>query len=128
MFLMPKFWPRLSVFTFAIVALLAGCAKDPSMAVMETDAHGYACEKCGAKFYTGAKEFLGGKCPKCGEYTLADVVGYKCSADQHVTLRPKVTGVAGASVCEKCGASLKNSMVSPRENDLKAWGAVKTKA
>jgi DNA-directed RNA polymerase subunit RPC12/RpoP len=113
---------------FVAAVLMAGCGKDPTMAVLETDAHGYTCEKCGAKFYTSAKEFMGAKCPKCGEYTLADVVGYKCSADQHITLRPKVSGPAGAAVCEQCGARLKDAMVSPHEKDLKAWGAEKTLA
>jgi hypothetical protein len=42
-----------------------------------------------------------------------------------MTIRPKVSGPEGASICEQCGAHLKNAMVSPREKDLTAWGAIK---
>jgi hypothetical protein len=54
------------------------------------------------------------------------VVGYMCEKDHHLTIRPRVAGPEGAAVCEVCGANLKNAMVSPREKDLLAWGAVKT--
>jgi hypothetical protein len=96
------------------------------MQSIETDAHGYACRQCGAKFYTEQKVFLESKCPKCQQQTLDDVTGYWCEKDRHLTIRPRVSGPAGAAVCEKCGAPLKNAMVSPREKDLLAWGATKT--
>jgi hypothetical protein len=108
----------------AVVALLiGGCSQRADMSTIETDAHGYLCQKCGAKFYTGRREFLESKCPKCQQETLVDVVGYMCQKDNHLTIRAKV---ASASECEVCGVLLKNSMVSPREKDLKAWGATKT--
>jgi len=110
----------------AFMAVLGGCSQDPALAAIETDAHGYLCQKCGAKVYTGAKVFLESKCPKCQQESLADVIGYWCEKDRQLTIRPKVSGPEGASVCEKCGAHLKNAMVSPREKDLKAWGATKT--
>ena len=96
------------------------------MAAIETDAHGYLCLQCGAKFYTGAREFLESKCPKCKQETLADVMGYWCEKDKHMTIRPRASGPGGAVACEICGTPLKNAMVSPREKDLLAWGATKT--
>jgi phage FluMu protein Com len=106
--------------------LIGGCSKDSGMASIETDAHGYLCQQCGAKFYTGRKEFLESKCPKCQQYTLVDVVGYMCQKDNHLTIRPRVSGPEGAAICEVCQTHLKDAMVSPREKDLIAWGATKT--
>src|SRR5690349_5287916 len=107
--------------------VLTSCSGSSGFDSIETDAHGYVCLKCGVKVYTERKVFLESKCPKCSEQTLVDTVGFKCSQDQHLTIRPKVSGPAGASVCEKCGAHLQNAMVSPREKDLIAWGATKTR-
>ena len=107
--------------------LIGGCSKDPSLEVIDTDAHGYLCQHCGAKFYSGRKEFLESKCPKCQQYTLVDVIGYMCRKDDHLTIRPRVTGPQGAAVCEVCRMPLKNAMVAPHEKDLIAWGAIKTK-
>jgi DNA-directed RNA polymerase subunit RPC12/RpoP len=104
---------------------MGGCSKDPAVEAIRTDAHGYLCTKCGAKFYTGAREFLDAKCPNCQQYTLEDVVGYLCPKDHHLTIRPRAA--EGAAICEVCQARLKNAMVSPREKDLIAWGAIKTK-
>ena len=112
-----------------VVALgLTGCSKDPALAAIESDAYGFQCLKCQAKFYTDRKSPLGAKCPKCQQDSIEDAVGYWCEKDQHMTIRPRVSGPAGASVCEKCGTSLKNALVSPREKDLKAWGATKAGA
>ncbi len=105
---------------------LAGCGKNAAQAAIETDAHGYQCQKCAAKYFTGPKVFLESKCPKCGEEGLVDVIGYWCEKDQHMTIRPKVSGPQGASVCGKCGDQLKNAMISPRAKDLMMWGASKT--
>jgi DNA-directed RNA polymerase subunit RPC12/RpoP len=105
--------------------VFCGCSRDTSFDAIETDANGYLCMKCGAKLYTDRKVFLESKCPKCGQDGLADVVGFKCVQDQRLTIRPKVSGPEGAAVCEQCGAHLKNAMVSPREADLKKWGATK---
>jgi predicted SprT family Zn-dependent metalloprotease len=102
--------------------LLAGCSKDPGMESIETDANGYFCQKCQAKMFTARKVFLE-NCPKCKENALAEVLGYRCSNDQHLTLRPKVPGAAGAAVCEQCNAQLKHALVQPRKKDLAAWGA-----
>jgi len=113
-----------------LVATLAvaseGCKKDVSFDAIETDANGYLCLKCDAKFYTDRKVFMDSKCPKCQQDSVMDVIGYLCSKDHHLTIRPRVSGPKGAAVCEQCGAHLQNAMVSPREKDLKVWGAIKT--
>ena len=104
---------------------VTGCRKDPALDAIQSDANGYVCTNCGAKYYTARKAYMEAKCPKCGQYTLEDVVGYYCEKDKHLTLRPKVSGPAGAAVCEVCGAHLQNAMVTPREKDLVPWGAIK---
>ena len=120
---LPTGWLAL---VLALVALgVVGCGKDPAMAAIESDAYGFQCMKCKAKFFTDRKSPLGSKCPKCQDGYLEDATGYWCEKDQHMTIRLRVAGPAGASVCEKCGAELKNSMIAPHEKDLKAWGATK---
>lgn len=109
-----------------LLLLIAGCSEDKAMQSIETDAHGYFCQLCNGKFYTGAKEFLEGKCPKCGKEGLVDVTGYWCEKDKHMTIRTRIISSATPAVCEKCGALLKGKMVSPKEKDLVAWGATKT--
>lgn len=105
---------------------LGGCGKDPAHLAIETDAHGYMCQKCAGKFFTGPKVFLESKCPKCQQAGLVDVIGYWCDKDKRMTIRPNVSGPEGASVCEQCGVHLQNAMVLPREKDLSKWGATKT--
>jgi hypothetical protein len=105
--------------------LIGGCSKQADMSAIETNAHGYLCQQCGAKFYTDRKVFLESKCPKCQQYTLVDVVGYMCQKDNHLTIRPRVSGPEGAAICEVCQMHLKDAMVSPREKDLFVWGATK---
>jgi hypothetical protein len=104
--------------------VLVSCKKDPALAAMESDANGYLCLKCGAKMYTDRAVFIGPKCPKCNEDSLMPVVGYYCEKDQYLTIRAS-RGDRHGAVCEKCQGSLANAMRSPREKDLKAWGATK---
>ena len=111
------FW--LALLTFCV----SGCKKDAAMAAMETDANGYVCLKCGGKFYTPRTVFLGANCPKCKEQSLIDVVGYLCEKDKHLTIRASRSDPKGA-ICEQCQTRLNNAMYSPKEKDLKAWGAV----
>lgn len=118
---------RTAVFCLAVLtSALAGCTKDPGVAAIETDANGFLCLKCGAKFYTDRTVFIGPKCPQCNETTLKQTVGYYCEKDQHLTIRAAEGDRQGA-VCEKCQAHLANAMKSPREKDYKAWGATKVK-
>jgi hypothetical protein len=96
------------------------------MEAITTDANGYFCRSCKAKMFTARKVFLE-DCPKCKQNALVDVVGYWCEKDKHLTIRPKIAGPEGASVCEKCNQPLKSALVSPREKDLRAWGATQTR-
>jgi hypothetical protein len=119
-------WRGCLLFCMATLVLaLAGCSEDPALDSMQSDANGFMCTSCGAKFYTARKDYMEAQCPKCDQYTVQDVIGYNCVKCKHITLRPKVAGPAGAAICEKCGAHLQNAMVSPRQTDLVAWGAVK---
>jgi hypothetical protein len=125
LFFMKRRFRIVGLLQAALMALLlAGCSKDPGMDAIETDANGYFCQKCRAKMFTDRKVFLE-KCPKCQADLVAEVVGYRCGKDQHLTLRPKVPGPEGAAVCEQCNASLKHALVQPKKNDLAIWGATK---
>jgi len=95
------------------------------MEAVESDANGYICLKCGAKLYTERSVFLGPQCPKCGAESLMDVTGYYCEKDKYLTIRPRRKDPQPI-VCDKCKAPLANAMRSPREKDLKEWGATKT--
>jgi DNA-directed RNA polymerase subunit RPC12/RpoP len=109
-----------------IVTSLTACKKDPGVEAIETDANGYLCLKCGAKFYTERTVFMGSSCPQCKENTLTQTVGYYCEKDQYLTIRASGNDRQGA-ICEKCQTHLVNAMKSPREKDYKAWGATKVK-
>jgi hypothetical protein len=102
-----------------------GCKKPEGFEAIDTDANGYVCRNCGAKFCTSRKVFLESKCPKCQQDTLNEVVGFLCDKDKHLTIRERVPGLPARSVCERCNAVLNNAMYLPREKDLKAWGATK---
>jgi transcription initiation factor IIE alpha subunit len=108
----------------ALVAGSTACKKEPGLEAIDSDANGYLCLKCGAKLYTDRAVFIGPKCPKCNEDTLIEVVGYYCEKDKHLTIRARRGDRLGA-VCEQCQQPLVNAMRSPREKDLKAWGANK---
>ena len=110
---------------FVILLGATACKRDVALEAMDTDANGYVCLKCGVKLYTDRSVFIGPKCPKCQEDSLMDVVGYYCEKDHHLTIRPRRGDRQGA-VCDKCQQPLANAMRSPREKDLKAWGATKT--
>ncbi len=114
----------LGVCVLAAVLATTGCKKDTALQAMDSDANGYVCLKCGVKLYTDRSVFIGPKCPKCQEDSLMDVVGYYCAKCQHLTLRARRGDRQGA-VCEQCQQPLANAMRSPREKDLKAWGATK---
>ena len=115
----------LTMWLAAFVLMATGCKKDPALDAMDSDANGYLCLKCGVKLYTPRSVFIGPRCPKCQEESLMDVVGYYCQKCQHLTIRARRGDRRGA-VCEQCQQSLPNAMRSPREKDLKAWGATKT--
>jgi len=108
-----------SLFVTFVVA--TACKQDVAAEASDSDANGYLCLKCGAKFYAARSNFLGPKCPKCEQEGLVEAVGYFCAKDNHLTVIGRTADRAGA-VCEKCGAAL-SRMRLPREKDLQAWGA-----
>jgi len=121
-------WCSFLCFMFVLVAIVGpGCKPDVASEASDSDANGYLCQnpKCGAKFYTDRSVFLGAKCSKCGEDRLVEVVAYQCPKDQFVLFR-SARGDSRGVTCEKCQASLGNSMFLPRAKDLQAWGATKT--
>ena len=113
----------LSLAVFSV--LLVGCRKDVAAEASDSDANGYVCLSCEAKFYTDRSVFIGPKCPKCQKDTLMEVVSYYCEKDKHLTLRARTGDRQGAPVCDQCQAPV-NAMRLPRASDLKAWGATKT--
>jgi hypothetical protein len=114
------------IFVFVLLAWAGlGCNPDVAREASDSDANGYLCLKCGVKLYTDRSVFIGPKCSKCGEDTLVEVVGYRCAKDQFVTIRPARGDGRGVN-CEKCQASLANTMFLPRARDLRTWGATKT--
>jgi DNA-directed RNA polymerase subunit RPC12/RpoP len=117
-------WASFLLCLAALLPCLTACKKDSSFEAIETDANGYLCVKCGAKLYTERTVFMGLKCPQCKEDKLVQVVGYYCEKDKHLTIRAAQGDRQGA-VCESCQAPLVNAMRSPREKELKAWGATK---
>ena len=115
-------------FMVVLVALVgSGCKKDAASEASDSDANGYLCQnqKCGVKLYTDRSVFIGPRCPKCGEDKLFELVAYRCAKDQNVIFR-SARGDGRGVTCEKCQASLANTMFLPRAKDLQAWGATKT--
>jgi DNA-directed RNA polymerase subunit RPC12/RpoP len=120
--------PTRNLFSLWLAALFIGtsaCKKDLALEAVDSDANGYLCLKCGAKLYTDRAVFIGPRCPKCNEDTLLEVVGYYCEKDKHLTIRAR-RGDPHGPFCEQCQAPMINAMRSPREKDLKKWGATKT--
>ncbi len=117
-------WAGLALWVTALALMTTACKKDAAMDAMDSDANGYMCLKCGVKLYTARKVFIGPQCPKCQQEALMGVVGYECPKDHHLTIRPRRNDPQPLA-CEQCQGPLVNVMRSPREKDLKAWGAAK---
>lgn len=107
----------------ALAALLAGCGDSAQKQVLETDANGFQCEACKAKFYTDADTFAN-HCPQCKQPQVQQVVGFVCPVDQHVTVAPRSRGSVR---CEKCGKPV-SGLCIPKAKDLQAWGAARKTA
>ena len=97
-----------------------GCGKSSVDRALASDARGYFCPGCRAKFYT-AYEVVAAVCPQCKSNDIREVVGFVCSLDQHTTLAPRGRG---AVPCEKCGKPA-SRLSLPREEELKTWQAVR---
>jgi len=118
-------WAFVAVCLGVALLMSAGCKRDAAADALETDANGYVCLHCGAKFYTDTATTLGPICPKCKDQTLRDVVGYVCAKDHHVTIRSRREDPNGPPKCDLCGAPVQDAMIKPHAKDLIAWGAVK---
>lgn len=118
---MQKLFHLSIVVTFlAASALLTGCGDKQVDQALDTDANGYVCQKCPARFYTDRSVFAG-HCPECKAPNIEQVIGFVCEADKHVTLAGRGRGF---HACEKCRKAT-SAFSRPREADLKAWGAVR---
>src|SRR5262249_48677398 len=100
--------------------LLSGCGQGKIDHTLDSDANGYLCLTCKAKFYT-ARSVFADFCPQCKSPNVQQVVGFVCAADQHTTIAPRGPGFLA---CEQCGKTT-SALSIPREKDFKAWGAVK---
>jgi hypothetical protein len=90
---------------------------------LESDANGYVCTKCSAKFYT-ARDVFAAYCPQCKQPDIEQAIGFSCPVDKHVTVAARNRG---AHRCEKCGGPTSGVSI-PGEAELKAWGATKRTA
>lgn len=104
-------------------ALLSGCGKSEINQALDSDANGYLCQACKAKFYT-ERELFADFCPTCKNGDIRQTVGFVCSNDGHMTLAPRGPGFLA---CEQCGKST-SALRIPREKELQAWGAAKKSA
>ena len=106
--------------TLAAAKLLAGCGKSAMDQALDSDANGFVCPSCKARFYTD-RDVFPTRCPQCQKIKVEMVLGFVCPDDKHVTYAPRGHGSAS---CEECGKST-SSLSIPREAELKAWGATK---
>jgi hypothetical protein len=107
----------------AMLVVAAGCKDSKLEKALESDANGYVCQQCSAKFYT-AREVFAGHCPQCKKPDIEQAIGFSCPADKHVTVAARSRG---ARRCEKCGGPTSGISI-PGEAELKAWGATKKTA
>ena len=118
-----KFHRSMGALLFMLCALmLAGC-KDKTEESLDTDANGYVCMKCAARFYT-VRDVFPNTCPKCKQGDIEQAMGFICSEDKQMTLGPRNRR---SMPCEKCRKPA-TGLVIPREADLIKWGAQKKTA
>lgn len=103
-----------------LMLCLIGCGRNEIKKALDTDANGYLCLACKAKFYTERSVFAD-VCPQCKNSNIQQVVGFICPIDRHVTIAPRGPGFMP---CENCGKTTQ-SLSIPREAELKSWGAQK---
>ena len=107
----------------AAVFQATGCKKNLAEQATESDANGYLCAKCNAKFYTKRSVFPSA-CPQCRDADIIEVVGYYCERCKHLTILKRPGRGNERIACEKCSAPL-SGMRLPREKNLQDWGATK---
>jgi hypothetical protein len=100
-----------------------GCKESSSEQALDSDANGYQCMACNAKFYTDRSVFAAA-CPECRKPNIEQAMGFVCEQDSAVTVAPR----GGRSVkCRQCQAGT-TGMSIPRQADLETWGASKRTA
>ena len=112
----------IGVLFVSLALLLAGCSKKASA---DTDAIGYQCQKCKAKFYTDTDvwaEF----CPACKASGPPRAAGFLCLKDNYLTIPQagEPPQPDGKVKCGKCGVPT-DVMRDPRALELQTWGATK---
>lgn len=112
--------PLLACALAGALLCVAGCGKSTVDQALESDANGYVCLVCQAKFYTDRTVFPT-RCPDCKKPDIEEAMGFICQADQSVVIGPR--GQRSAK-CGKCGNPT-TALSIPREADLRAWGATK---
>jgi len=109
----------------SVLLLVVGCwgcgPRGGDEAALDSDANGYACLDCNARFYTDRKIFPN-HCPGCKKANIEIVLGYVCATDQQVQYGPR--GKSGMK-CQACGKST-TSIAIPRQAELQAWGATRS--
>ena len=113
-------WGRALVLAVGLIASGPGCTRTSVDQALSSDANGFVCVKCAAKFYLPSDVFPA-HCPQCKAPEIEMVMGYVCAADQHVTIGPRSKR---GSPCEQCG-KVASALSLPREADLKTWGATR---
>ncbi|MEI9962459.1 MAG: hypothetical protein WDM76_15450 [Limisphaerales bacterium] len=112
--------PRLIILLMMVATLLVSCGKSEVDQALDSDANGFICPNCKAKFYTERNVFAT-RCPDCQKPRVEMVLGFVCSDDKHITYAARGHGSAA---CEQCGKVTSNLKI-PNEAELKAWGAIK---
>jgi hypothetical protein len=105
------------------MGLLAGCKDAAVEQALTSDANGYQCLACQAKFFTDRKTFAAA-CPECRKTNIEQAMGFVCEQDNFVSVAPR--GVRSVK-CQQC-QSPTTGMSIPRQADLIAWGATQRAA
>ncbi len=117
---MKRSQPFLILLMVAVAGLLGGCGNSDVDQALDSDANGFICPACQAKFYTD-REVFPTHCPQCQKPKVEMVLGFVCPDDKHVTYAARGRGSAA---CEQC-KQMTSSVRIPQEAELKAWGATK---
>jgi hypothetical protein len=116
---------RVAACGFLLGAMLlgSGCNESSNEQALDSDANGYQCMACNAKFYTERSVFAAA-CPECRKPNIEQAMGYVCDQDNAVTVAPR--GVRSVK-CRQCQANT-TGMSIPRQADFVTWGAAKRAA
>jgi DNA-directed RNA polymerase subunit RPC12/RpoP len=104
--------------------LLTACSPEADVdAALDSDANGYVCMGCGAKFYTDRIVFAS-RCAGCSKPNIEQAVAFICETDRQVNIGPRTSR---AMRCQQCGRPA-TGLGIPRRADLEKWGAPKKSA